>query len=87
MNIYQKVCIALGALVIAFLFLNPITATKELADPSYNPEHHGIFYGNNPTMTVKYADYGATTSRAVGVAVATGALVVLLGSIKIKDNK
>lgn len=80
MNIWQKVCIALGAVVIAFMLINPVVATKDVPDPSYNPNLQ-IFKGS-PTMQVQYADYNATASRAVGAAVVTGALALLLGAAK-----
>jgi hypothetical protein len=86
MNIWQKICLAVGAIVIAIILINPITNTKEVVNPAYNPKEVGLFYGEPPTRTIAYKDYTATALSSVGVAFIIGAIVVVLGFAKPKDN-
>jgi len=82
MNVWQKLCIAAGALVIALMFLAfPVKATKEVPVTGFGRTA-------NPLSTIieTYSDYTATALRAIGILAGTATFVILLGFIpKRKD--
>jgi hypothetical protein len=77
LNIWQKICIATGAMVIASMFLVfPVQGTKIVDNKGF-----GLVSGPSK-IEQKFNNYEATSYRAIGVLAATGALTILLGLIK-----
>ncbi len=78
MNIWQKLCVAIGLGVIALMFLVfPVQTTKEVPLIGF-----GSVDREFSRITEGYIDYQATALRSIGIVAATGGLVVLLGFIK-----
>lgn len=81
MNTSQKVCIAIGTAIIALILL-VFPATKEAEVPA-----RGFSGVHGGTKIVDVTDYPATAMRALGVAIATGALAMFLGVKKRRQKR
>ena len=83
MNIYQKICVAIGAIMIAgILLMPPKTGWKEVPNVNYNADS----YLSPPTFEIKYKDYNTTILGAMSIAVGTLAITILLGCIPKKKE-
>lgn len=84
MNIWQKLCIVAGAVVVALMFLVfPATTAREVPYRGYIWNPHG---SDKNTTVESCIDYPATIIRATGAAIGTGALIVVLGFIPKQRN-
>ncbi len=82
MNIWQKICVAVGAVVIALMFLVfPSQKTVQIPNAGFGSVGKGYVYDNRYTSAIEI-DYKNTALKAGGIAAATVAITLPLGLIR-----
>lgn len=88
MNIWQRMCIAAGAVIIALMFLAfPVQSTRTIPNPAYNKNMPSGGLLNRPFNHEEYIDYKGTSFKALGVVAGTSAAVLLLGFLPKQKNE
>lgn len=83
MNAYQKICIALGAIIVAIMLAAfPITKEVETSRTGFGAVQPEKSIFSQTPQTEIVVDYPTTAMKTAGVVAVTAAVTVLLGFIK-----